>query len=307
LPVQPDEAGVRSFRHDFAEPFDAFAVELLLPTLPGGRGTGTIHALALLLALVATVGLFAVYRMVAVVVHFAERRSRFAASVSHELKTPLTSIRMYAEMLRDGLVPSEEKRSEYYRTITDESERLSRLIDNVLDFSRLERGEYRPDIRAADLRPVLREAVDKLEPHLTRHGFRVRFDEGDDVPQVAFDPDAVTQIVFNRVDNSVKYAADANDREIVISCAGDERGAEISVRDFGPGVPDHALASIFEPFHRHAAAEPGRATRGTGIGLALVKELAESLHGSASAENAEAGGLKVTVRLPRCPPPAPSA
>ncbi len=274
-------------------------MELGLPALPGYRGTGPIYALAALLALVAAGGLVAVYQMVSVVVRFAERRSRFAASVSHELKTPLTSIRMYAEMLRDGLVPNERKREEYYHTITDESERLSRLIDNVLDFSRLEKGEYEADAHPGAIVPVVREAVAKLGPHAERQGFRLALEADDDLPEVSFDRDAIIQVVFNLVDNALKYARSATRKEIIVSCrtgTGNPSSVAISVRDFGPGVPRADLARIFEPFFRRED-ELTRATKGTGIGLALVKELVESQGGRIRAENAEDGGFRVTVRL----------
>jgi signal transduction histidine kinase len=274
------------FRHRFAEPFDSLGVELGLPRLPGGRGTGTIHALWVLLAIVAAAGLGAVYRMTSVVVQFAERRSRFAASISHELKTPLTSIRMYGEMLRDGLVANEAKRDEYYRTISDESERLSRLIDNVLDFSRLERGEYELRRERGGVLPALEGAARKLRPHVERHGFTLRLEVGRGLPAVEFDRDALTQVVFNLVDNALKYAAGAARKEIELAVrrSTDADGIEISLRDFGPGVPPRELARVFEPFYR-GEDELTRTTKGTGIGLALVRELVDSLGGRVEAAN----------------------
>ncbi len=294
--ADPDEMHV--YRHRFAEPFDAFGLELALPTLPGGRGSDTIYALAALLAVVAAGGLFAVYRMVAVVVHFAERRNRFVAAVSHELKTPLTSIRMYAEMLRDGLVSSERKRDEYYHTITDESERLSRLIDNVLDFSRLEKGEYEVDVRQGRVLPVVEEAVRKLSPHAQRQGFTLALRADADLPDVSFDPDALTQVIFNLVDNALKYARSASRKEILISCCATDGtpGVALTVRDFGPGVPASDLDRVFEPFYRRED-ELTRTTKGTGIGLALVRELVGSMGGSTAATNAPEGGLEVQIRL----------
>jgi signal transduction histidine kinase len=290
------------YRHQFAEPFDAFAVELGLPELPGGRGTGTIHALAALLAAVTTIGLFAVYRMVAVVVQFAERRNRFVAAVSHELKTPLTSIRMYGEMLRDGLVADESKRDEYYRTITDESERLSRLIDNVLDFSRLEKGEYEVTPSSGNVAAIVEEVTAKLRPHAAREGFTIRVETETDRPlsEAVFDRDALTQVIFNLVDNALKYARGATRKEVIISSTTDSEGGgvRVSVRDFGPGIPAGDLARVFDAFYR-AEDELTRTTKGTGIGLALVKELMESIGGSVCAENAEGGGLRVSLRLPR--------
>ncbi|MCU0670625.1 MAG: hypothetical protein MUF70_14945, partial [Myxococcota bacterium] len=132
--------GEHVYRHRFGEPFDSVTASVALAPLGGGSGAGTVYGLAALLAVTGIAGLFAVHRMVTVAMAYAERRSNFVAAVTHELKTPLTAIRMYGEMLRDDLVPSDAKRQEYYRTITAESERLSRLIDNVLEFSRLEKG-----------------------------------------------------------------------------------------------------------------------------------------------------------------------
>lgn len=289
--------GTYGYRHRFAEPFDAFGVELQLEPLPGGGGTDTIHALAILLAVVGAGGLFAVYRMVSVVVEFAERRSRFVAAVSHELKTPLTSIRMYGEMLRDGIVSGEEKRDEYYRTITDESERLSRLIDNVLDFSRLEKGERVIQPHAGPLQPVVLEAVEKLRPHAENQGFALVPRCDPDLPEVRFDRDVVTQVIFNLVDNALKYAQAAERREIEISChAAPGEGVTLSVCDHGPGVPKEELARLFEPFYRRED-ELTRTTKGTGIGLALVKELAEAMGGRIEASLVEGGGLRVTIEL----------
>jgi len=209
---------------------------------------------------------------------------------------------MYAEMLRDGLVPGEAKRAEYYHTITDESERLSRLIDNVLEFSRIERGESRQHPLPGDPRPVVFEAVERLRPHAAREGFVLRCESQPDArapaSQASFDRDALTQVVFNAVDNALKYARDAARREVEVHCREHDGEWLVTVRDFGPGVPASELARIFEPFYRRED-EATRASRGTGIGLALVRELVSSAGGTVSAENAPGGGLCVTVRLPR--------
>jgi signal transduction histidine kinase len=303
LSTEPREEHV--YQHRFAEPFDTFGLELALPTLPGGRGTGAIYALAAMLALVAAGGLFAVYRMVAVVVHFAERRNRFVAAVSHELKTPLTSIRMYAEMLRDGLVSSERKRDEYYHTITDESERLSRLIDNVLDFSRLEKGEYEVNARPGHVLRVVEESVAKLAPHAERQGFALELSTDAELPEVRFDPDALTQVIFNLVDNALKYARTASRKEVMVDCRAMAPGVVVAVRDFGPGVPAKDLGRVFEAFYRRED-ELTRTTKGTGIGLALVDELVRSMGGSVEATNAAEGGLEVRVLLPSSQPPQSS-
>jgi signal transduction histidine kinase len=234
--------------------------------------------------------------MVAVTVGFAERRSNFVAAVTHELKTPLTSIRMYAEMLRDGMVESEAKRDEYYSTITAESERLSRLIDNVLEFSRLEQGTRELNLVVGSVAPVLEEAARLLEPHAREIGFRLRVEIEPSLPPVRFDRDALTQVVFNLVDNALKYARDAGDREVVLHAGASGDGVVISVRDRGPGVPPRHLSKIFDPFYR-GENELTRRSRGTGIGLALVKGLSEQMGGVVDGGNAPDGGFEVSLRL----------
>jgi signal transduction histidine kinase len=286
----------RSFSHGFAEPFDALSVELALAPLADGPGEGTILALAALLVLAAGAGLFALYRMVAVRLAFAQRRSNFAAAVSHELKTPLTAIRMYVEMLRDGLVPTEEKRREYYATLGSESERLSRLIDNVLEFSRLERGTRRLELQAAPLGPAVREVAELLRPHAERQGFRFEIEAPADLPPVRFERDALAQILFNLVENALKYARGAADRTVELRCRAEGARVALTVRDRGPGVPERRLARVFEPFYR-GEDELTRETQGSGIGLALVRGLAERMGAGVSARNAPGGGFEVTLRF----------
>jgi signal transduction histidine kinase len=282
------------FQHRFAEPFDALSARLALTALPGIGGSGTIYALVALLALVGAVGLFAVDRMVAVTVHFAERRNNFVSAVTHELKTPLTAIRMYAEMLRDGLVPSERKKSEYYGTITDESERLSRLIDNVLEFSRLERGTREMSFRVGSLEPVVREAAERLQAHAAQQGFTLEVELAPDLPPVRYDRDALLQVLFNLVDNAMKYARGSDARRVVIEGKRAGGGVQLAVRDFGPGVAGLHLSRIFEPFYR-GEDELTRNTQGTGIGLALVRDLAQRMGARVRGDNAPGGGFRVSL------------
>jgi signal transduction histidine kinase len=281
-----------AFQHRFAEPFDAVTARLHLPSLPDRGGAGTIYALVGLLALVGLAGLFAIHHMASVVVGFAERRSNFVAAVTHELKTPLTSIRMYAEMLRDGLVPTDAKRDEYYGTITDESERLSRLIDNVLEFSRLERGTREMNLRVGAIGPLLEESVERLRAHARSEGFELESEIDPDLPPIRFDRDALLQVIYNLVDNAMKYAASAASRQIRLEARRRDGGVELAVRDFGPGVSGRHLGHVFEPFYR-GEDELTRETKGTGIGLSLVKELGERMGARVRGANAEGGGFRV--------------
>ncbi len=292
----PEASGDFVYRRRFAEPFDSLGAQLVLAPLPGVGTAGAIEALGAALAVVLALGLLVAYRTVATVVGFAERRAAFAASVSHELKTPLTAIRMYAEMLRDGMVTSEAKRDEYYRALAVESDRLSRLVNNVLEFSQLEKGARKLALGVAPVEPALRDALEILKVHVESEGFRLAAEVAPNLPPARFERDALAQIVFNLVDNAAKYARDAQRREIVVSLRPTQSGVALAVRDFGPGVPREQLGFVFDAFWR-GESELTRRAKGTGIGLALVRKLAEAMGGSARARNAEPAGFEVEVEL----------
>jgi len=288
-----------SFAHTFAEPFTDLAVTSYLRALPEARGSGRAWILQLTAALVIVglLGLAALWRMISVVVHFAERRNNFVAAVSHELKTPLTAIRMYAEMLRDGYVLSEDKRGEYYETMAAESERLSRLIQNVLELSRLEKGSSAGgDLVTGDVRPVLEEAVRVLERHAKDRGFRIALDVPDDLPAVRYERDGLLQVLINLVDNGIKFSKASDEKVVVVEAIPRGGGVVLQIRDHGPGVPSKQLGNIFQPFYR-GERELTRRTKGTGIGLALVKGIVERMGGNVSARNHPDGGFEVRVAL----------
>jgi signal transduction histidine kinase len=229
-------------------------------------------------------------------VSFAERRSNFVAAVSHELKTPLTAIRMYGEMLRDGLVPSEAKRAEYYRHITVESERLSRLINNVLEFARLEKGNGEVALATGSVEPVVREVAELLRPHVEGQGFELAVDVDPALPAVRFERDGLVQVLCNLVDNAAKYAREATPRRIELSARRAGGDVRLSVRDHGPGIAARHLGKIFEPFYR-AESELTRRHKGTGLGLALVRGMAERMGARVSGHNVPDGGFEVELRF----------
>jgi len=291
----PDERFV--YRHRFGEPFESLSARLSLLPLPEEGGTGYVYAIGLLLVLASSAGLWAVYRTVAVAVDFSERRSNFAAAVSHELKTPLTAIRMYGEMLRDGMVSGEAKQKEYSATITAEAERLTRLIQNVLEFSKIERGAHQLDLVRGSLGEPLREVLRILEPHARSEGFVLELDLEEALPEVRFDPDAFQQILFNLIDNALKYAAAADTKRVEISARRVESAVEVRVRDHGPGVAREHRPHLFDAFYR-GEKELTRRTRGAGIGLALVQSLAGQMEAVVSARNRPEGGFEVVLRFP---------
>ena len=285
----------RAYRHRFGEPFAGAVALLALDPLPELEASGYSYSLSAALLFVAALALFAGYRMVAAVVSYAERRNDFVSAVTHELKTPLTAIRMYGEMLRDGVVPDPDKRSRYYRVITAESERLSRLIDNVLELARIERNQRQVSLSMGDVTPVVRETLEVIEPHASEQGFALALQADADLPAVRFDRDALAQVLFNLVDNALKYGSEAQDRTIAIRCERAGDGVTIRVADRGPGVAGHLLRDIWKPFFR-GERELTRKHKGTGIGLALVRGLVERMGGQVTGRNTNPG-FEVSVTL----------
>lgn len=286
------------FRHRFGAPFDSLEASLSLGPLAEPDDRALIVPLALLLGACVVLGLYALYRTTATQIEFAERRNNFVSAVSHELKTPLTAIRMYAEMLEGDLVENDGRRRDYYRTITAESERLSRLINNVLELARIEKKPTSLKLMLGDLAPVVRDALQVLRPHVEREGFSLDLAVQEPLPSVQFEPDALRQILFNLVDNALKYSRDASDRRISVRLEAKPNGRVLlCVRDHGPGVQQQHLAAIFQPFFR-VERELTRKTQGTGIGLSLVQGLVERMGGSVRGANADPG-LEISVEFVR--------
>jgi signal transduction histidine kinase len=285
------------YQHRFADPFADLSARLALRTLPGSGDARYVYALSIAVVLATLLGLLALHRTVAVAMAFAERRSNFVAAVSHELKTPLTAIRMYGEMLRDGIVASEAKRAEYYRHITAESERLSRLVNGVLELSRLEKGTRGVALETGSIEPVVREAAELARPHVEAEGVRLRLETAGPLPRVRFERDALVQVLLNLVDNAVKYGRDGGAPVIDVRVEGADGGVRLIVRDTGPGVAARHLPHVFEPFYR-GEDELTRRHAGTGIGLALVRGLAERMGATVRARNVERGGFEVAVAFP---------
>jgi signal transduction histidine kinase len=304
-PTQPatDQGRARELLHQvrLSAPLGDFQLLWGIERMPPGPGARVIVWSGLVLAGVLVVGLFALYRLGRRQLALAQQQRDFVSAVSHELKTPLTSIRMYAEMLREGWVGA-DKRREYYGFIHDESERLSRLIANVLQLARLERSELdlkRVPTGAAALMDTLRA---RLASQIERAGFAATFAVAPDVAarEVVVDVDAVVQIVINLVDNALKFAAKAERKAVDVGLRA--RGAaalELSVRDYGPGVPKDEMRRVFELFYR-TGSELTRETVGTGIGLALVRELARAMGGDVDVVDREPGAeFRVTLPVAR--------
>jgi two-component system phosphate regulon sensor histidine kinase PhoR len=226
-------------------------------------------------------------------------KSDFIANVSHELKTPLSLIRMFGEMLATGRTKGPDSAKEYAQIITRESERLSRLIDNVLDFARIERGKAAYAFAIGDLGEVLSRALDVYRYRVEREHMALDVHIADDLPPVRIDESAMTLVVMNLVDNALKYAADG--KELAISVTAEGGRVKLAVRDRGPGIPEDERERIFDRFYRGRDVR-GRPVRGSGIGLSLVEHIARAHGGSVEVESHSAPdpqhGSTFTVWLP---------
>jgi len=225
----------------------------------------------------------------------AQKKDDFISAVSHELRTPLTSIRMYSEMLEKNWVKSEDKLAEYYGSMRQESERLSRLIENVLDFSRIQRGRKKYTFSLGDINGCIAGVVEMMTPYAAQNGFSIKTELGR-LGQRAFDRDAVTQIVVNLLDNAIKYARNAKDKTITVRTRSDSEFILLEVEDHGPGVPHRLKYKVFEEFYR-TGSEATRETTGTGLGLALVKKFAQAHNGFVEIITAKPTGAIFRVAL----------
>jgi signal transduction histidine kinase len=272
-----------------------FARVPLITTSGNPRNRRSIWELSLLLIVTLTFILgFVLWRDNRREIHIAELRTQFVSSVSHELKTPLTSIRMFAEILQMRGYVDPKLHDEYLETIVNESERLTRLLNNVLDFSRIERGQKNYRLEPASLAEVIQSAVRTIQYPLTEQGFKLDLNIGD-VPPVAVDRDAIQQAVLNLLTNAMKYSGKRRDIELRLTSENDT--ALIQVTDHGIGIPEKEQQRIFEKFYR-AQVKENRAISGTGLGLALVTHIAEA-HGGEVTVNSKLGeGSTFTLRLP---------
>jgi signal transduction histidine kinase len=253
------------------------------------------YSIIAVVLLAVMLGLASLWRNAGVQARLAQKKDDFISAVSHELRTPLTSIRMYSEMLEKNWVKSPEKIAEYYGNMRQESERLSRLIENVLDFSRIQRGRRQYAFEAGDMNKCVADVVEMMRPYAAQKGFSIETELGR-LDRSSFDSDAVTQIVVNLLDNAIKYARDAEDKTIIVRTTSDDGFTLIEVQDRGPGVPNRQRKKIFEQFYR-SEAEATRETNGTGLGLTLVKKFAEAHNGFVEIANAKPTGAIFTVAL----------
>ena len=228
-------------------------------------------------------------------VRLAQAKSAFVSNVSHELKTPLSLISLFAEILELGRVKNDDKKREYYRIIGDESRRLNKLIDNILDFSKIEAGRKAYNFHYADIGEVVENVISDYHYQIINSGFLLKTNIENNLPPVLIDRDAIAQAVLNLLDNAIKYSAEVKEISIEVKKQGSDLVIEIADRGMGISRPEQA--KIFEKFYRVSDGLV-HDVKGSGLGLSLVKHIVEAHKGKISVESEIGKGSRFTVCIP---------
>lgn len=296
----PIAEGVRIVQGQEGESLgDTFpTLRAVFPPQPAQEGGLRPAFLLLTLLFVIALTLFAgwlLWHEVRLNARLSELRSQFVASVSHELRTPLTSIRMFTESMRIDDEMDTATRNDYLDTVMHECERLSRLVDNVLQFARIEQGRAAYNLRAISAIEVVEHAVRAFSEPARQTGFRVEVRAPSALPDVLADRDALEQAILNLLGNALKYSGESH--EITLRVEPEEGCAAISVTDYGVGIAPEEQARIFERFYRAETPE-NRRIPGTGLGLTLVEYIVKGHGGAISIRSGPHAGATFTIRIP---------
>ena len=243
-------------------------------------------------------GILLTYRNISREMKLARLKSDFVANVSHELRTPLALIRLYAETLELGRLNAKEKYQEYFRIIREESERLTALINNILDFSRIEAGRKEYEFKETNLAELVHSTLDSYRFQIEQNGFAFEENISPDIPPVNVDREAIARSLLNLVNNALKYSKDK--KFVGVSLYRSNGCVNLEVQDRGIGIPQNEQEKIFEKFYR--CGDPlVHNVKGSGLGLSLVRHIARAHGGDVRVESAPERGSKFTIALPLDP------
>jgi signal transduction histidine kinase len=279
--------------------FPGLTLAIKLPgTTLAALGQHFVHTSFLILGVISlllTGGIVMTHRNISREMALARLKSDFVSNVSHELRTPLSLIRLYAETLEMGRLKSPDKYQEYYSIIRKESERLSALINNILDFSRIEAGRKEYDFRQTDMRELVRNTLESYRYQIEQSGFAFEEKIAEDVPPLSVDREAMARSLLNLVNNALKYSQDQ--KYIGVNLFRDNGSVKLEVVDHGIGIPQVEQQKIFDKFYR--VGDPlVHNTKGSGLGLSLVRHIVEAHGGEVSVDSVPGRGSKFTINLP---------
>jgi signal transduction histidine kinase len=268
------------------------------PTGPAGAWAPVHWALVIAWGCVLT-GAAVVAGVLIQAVRLSERRGAFVSAVTHEMRTPLTTFRLYSEMLSEGMVTDEQRRQTYLQRLRGEADRLHHLVDNVLAYARLSGPRRRARVETIALASLVEGMFDRLETCARRGQMDLLMEAEDKAAscRVRVDPSAIEQILLNLVDNACKYAARGDDTRLHLRLGCDDRRAWISLTDHGPGIDHHYRPKLFRPFSKSAGDAAGSAP-GIGLGLALSRRLARTMNGRLRLDEDYHDGARFVLELP---------
>jgi signal transduction histidine kinase/tetratricopeptide (TPR) repeat protein len=300
LTSEKPPTGTVTVRANFAANFPDWSLEFyqppprLLNTLLISR-QGLYFYMFLLITGILIFGLTLTVRAVSHELELARMKSDFVSTISHEFKSPLTSIRQIVEMLHAGRVPSEERRRQYYDVLLEQSERLSLLTENILNLARMEEGRKQFEFEKTDMAALLQEVVSYAQDRVRHEGFSIELEIKKGLPMIMLDRSAITQAITNLMDNAVKYSGES--RRVIVSASDEGALLHIAVKDFGIGIRKEDRDRVFERFFR-GGDELTRTVKGSGLGLTLVREIVEAHQGTVYAVSEPGKGSTFLIRLP---------
>ena len=248
-----------------------------------------------MMTLVVVAGGYLISRAMARELRVARLQSNFVSAVSHEFRTPLTTVRQLSEMLVRGRVSTEAKRQEFYETLLRESERLHRLVESLLNFARLEAGQLKYHFEAVPLKPFMEDLVTEFQGEGASRAVRIVIEGRADVARIKADRELLARVFWNLLDNAVKYSPEGG--EISVEIESSSSGVDVRVRDRGMGIPADEQQEIFRRFVR-GSASTAASIKGTGIGLAMAREIVRAHGGEIRVESRVGHGSTFTVSLP---------
>ncbi len=240
-------------------------------------------------------GLILTVRTVSRELELARMKSDFVSTISHEFKSPLTSIRQLAEMLQSGRVPSDKRRQKYYDVLVEQSERLTLLTDNVLSFAKMEEGKKSFVFESLDVGTLLENIVSAFQDRISHENFKLELDIRESLPSISADGSSLTQAINNLIDNAIKYSGETKEVKVYTFVEGNE--LIIAVEDFGFGIRSEEVDKVFDRFYR-GGDELTRTIKGSGLGLTLVKQIVEAHKGSISVKSELGQGSTFIIKLP---------
>lgn len=255
----------------------------------------TSYLIIAILSVLLVTGLFFTYRSVNKAMELAKLKSDIVSNVSHELRTPLALIRLYAETLELGRIPDEQKKLDYYRIVRKESERLTALINNILDFSRIEAGKKEYEFQTTDLPSLVHSTMDAYRYQIEQNGFTYEEHISEDLPPVRVDREAIARTLLNLVNNAIKYSS--SEKYLAVNLYRQNGSVKLDVVDHGIGIARNEQHKIFDKFYR--VCDPMmHENKGSGLGLSLVEHIVKAHGGEVSVESTPGKGSKFTVTLP---------